>query len=88
MSTFAVFGMTIDVATAEARKKTSGTRKNLKVLGGVEPIPVAEWLELVRKRTEKIMGGLQCVSSRHCSTRRSTPSSLWSWPARLCAVVI
>ncbi|MEO8644600.1 hypothetical protein [Pseudomonas sp.] len=57
MSTFAVFGMTIDVATAEARKKTSGTRKNLKVLGGVEPIPEAEWLELVRKRTEKIMGG-------------------------------
>lgn len=57
MSTFAVLGMTIDVATAEARKKTSGTRKNLKVLGGVEPIPEAEWLELVRKRTEKIMGG-------------------------------
>jgi hypothetical protein len=35
MSTFAVFGMTIDVATAEARKKTSGTRKNLKAPGGV-----------------------------------------------------
>lgn len=57
MSTFAVFGMTIDVATAEARKKTSGTRKNLKAPGGVEPIPEPEWLELVRKRAEKIMGG-------------------------------
>ena len=57
MSTFAVFGMTIDVAAAEARKKTSGTRKNLEAPGGVEPIPEAEWLELVAKRTEKIMGG-------------------------------
>lgn len=57
MSTFAVFGMTLDVATTEARKKTSGTRKNLKVLGGVEPIPEAEWLEMVRKRVEKIMRG-------------------------------
>ncbi|VVP62169.1 hypothetical protein PS870_06536 [Pseudomonas fluorescens] len=57
MSTFAVFGMTLDVATTEARKKTSGTRKNLMVLGGVEPIPEAEWLEMVRKRAEKIMGG-------------------------------
>jgi hypothetical protein len=57
MSTFAVFGMTLDVAITEARKKTSGTRKNLKVLGGVEPIPEAEWLEMVRKRAEKIMGG-------------------------------
>ena len=88
MSTFAVFGMTIDVATAEARKKTSGTRKNLKAPGGVEPIPEAEWLEMVRKRAEKIMGGLQCVSSRHCSTRRSTPTSSWSWLAELCAVAI
>ncbi|WP_395602394.1 hypothetical protein AB4P97_08190 [Pseudomonas sp. A1230] len=42
MSTFAVLGMTIDVATAEARKKTSGTRKNLKAPGGVEPIPEPE----------------------------------------------
>lgn len=57
MSTFAVFGMTIDVATAEARKRTSGTRKNLKAPGGVEPVPEAEWLEMVRKRAEKIMGG-------------------------------
>ncbi|WP_219274050.1 hypothetical protein [Pseudomonas sp. Xaverov 83] len=57
MSTFAVFGMTLDVAKTEARKKTAGTRKNPKAPGGVEPIPEAEWLELVAKRTEKIMGG-------------------------------
>ncbi|WP_416363970.1 hypothetical protein [Pseudomonas sp. NFX183] len=57
MSTFAVFGMTLDVAKTEARKKTAGTRKNAKAPGAVEPIPEAEWLELVAKRTEKIMGG-------------------------------
>lgn len=57
MSTFAVFGMTLDLANTEARKKTSGTRKNLKAPGGVEPIPEAEWLALVEKRVQKIMGG-------------------------------
>ncbi|UNK68333.1 hypothetical protein MNO08_09670 [Pseudomonas simiae] len=57
MSTFAVFGMALNVAKTEARKKTAGTRKNAKAPGGVEPIPEAEWLELVAKRTEKIMGG-------------------------------
>ncbi|WP_338578919.1 hypothetical protein [Pseudomonas sp. ML2-2023-6] len=30
MSTFAVFGMTRDVALAEAKKRTKGTRKNVK----------------------------------------------------------
>lgn len=57
MSTFAVFGMTLDLANTEARKKISGTRKNLKAPGGVEPIPEAEWLALVEKRAQKIMGG-------------------------------
>ncbi|NWB59110.1 hypothetical protein [Pseudomonas sp. F1002] len=57
MSTFAVFGMTLDVAKTEARKKTAGTRKNPKAPGGVEPIPEAEWLELVAKRAQKIWGG-------------------------------
>jgi len=49
--------MTLDVAKAEARKKVSGVRKNPKAPGGVEPIPEAEWLALVEKRIEKIMGG-------------------------------
>ena len=57
MSTFAVFGMTLDLAKTEARKKTSGTRKNLKAPGGVEPVPEAEWRTLVEKRAQKIMGG-------------------------------
>ena len=82
MSTFAVFGMTLDVAKTEARKKTAGTRKNPKAPGGVEPIPEAEWLELVAKRTEKIMGGVRSASSRRSSTLRSMPSSSLSWPAR------
>ena len=57
MSTFTVFGMTRDVALAEAKKRTKGTRKNVKAPGGVEPVPLAEWQELVEKKTEQIMGG-------------------------------
>lgn len=83
MSTFAVFGMTLDVATAEARKKIPATRKSAVPFGGMEPIPEAEWLELVRKRAEKIMGGVRFASSRHCSMPRSTPSNSLSWLERL-----
>ncbi|VVO21570.1 hypothetical protein [Pseudomonas fluorescens] len=57
MSTFAVFGMTRAVALAEAKKRTKGTRKNVKAPGGVEPIPLAEWLDRVEKKTKQIMGG-------------------------------
>lgn len=57
MSTFAVFGMTRDVALTEAKKRTKGTRKNVKAPGGIEPIPLSEWLELVEKKAEQIMGG-------------------------------
>ncbi|KWU51950.1 hypothetical protein [Pseudomonas palleroniana] len=81
MSTFAVFGMTLDVAKTEARKKTADTRKNAKAPGGVEPIPEAEWLELVAKRTEKIMG-IRSASSHRSSMPLSTPNSSLSWPAR------
>ena len=68
MSTFAVFGMTRDVALAEAKKRTKGTRKNVKAPGGVEPVPLAEWLELVEKKTEQIMGvyGSPAFSSSRC----------------------
>ena len=82
MSTFAVFGMTRDVALAEAKKRTKGTRKNVEAPGGVEPIPLAEWMELVEKKTEQIMGGVRFASSRRCSMPRNTPSSSLSWPAR------
>ena len=81
MSTFAVFGMTRDVAQAEAKKRTKGTRKNVKAPGGVEPVPLAEWLELVEKKTEQIMGGgIRFASSLRCSMPRSTPSNSLSWP--------
>ena len=64
MSTFSVFGMIRDVALAEAKKLTKGTRKNVKAPGGVEPIPLAEWMELVEKKTEQIMGGTTRQLSR------------------------
>lgn len=57
MSTFAVFGITRDIALAEAKKGTKDIRKNVKAPGGVGPIPLAEWMELVEKKTEQIMGG-------------------------------
>lgn len=74
MSTFAVFGMTRDVALAEAKKRTKGTRKNVKAPGGVEPIPLAEWMELVEKKTEQIMG-VRLANCRLYSMLRSTPNS-------------
>ena len=82
MSTFAVFGMTRDVALAEAKKRTKGTRKNVKAPGGVEPIPLAEWMELVEKKTEQIMGGVRLASSHRCLMRLSTLNSSLIWPAK------
>lgn len=58
MSTFAVFGMTRAIAIAEARKKTPTTRAD-KSRGGVEPIPMNEWLAMVEAAAEKIMQGTQ-----------------------------
>ncbi len=49
--------MTRDVALAEAKKRTKGTRKGVKTPDGVEPIPLTEWLEHAEKKTEQIMGG-------------------------------
>lgn len=58
MSTFAVFGMTRDVALAEAKKKTP----TLMAKGGVAvPIPMQEWLEMVDARATKIMSGTKVV---------------------------
>ena len=82
MSTFAVFGVTRDVALTEAKKRTRGIRKNVKAPGGVEPIPLAEWLELVEKKTEQIMGGVRFASSLRCSMPCSMPSNSLSWLAR------
>ncbi|RON05189.1 hypothetical protein [Pseudomonas brassicacearum] len=49
--------MTRAVALAEAKKRTKGTRKNLQAPGGVEQIPLVEWLAMVERKTEQIMGG-------------------------------
>lgn len=88
MSTFAVFGMTRPVAFAEAKKRIKGTRKNLQAPGGVEQIPLAEWLVLVERKTEQIMGGVRFASSLRYLMRLSTPSSSLNWPARRCNVAI
>lgn len=74
--------MTRDVALAEAKKRTKGTRKNVKAPGGVEPIPLAEWMELVEKKTEQIMGGVRRANCRRYSMRRSTQSSSLILPAK------
>lgn len=57
MSTFAVFGMTADVALAEARKTAKTTKPSGKV--GCPPVDMtlAEWNEEVQKQAEKIMQG-------------------------------
>ncbi|WP_156886740.1 hypothetical protein [Pseudomonas frederiksbergensis] len=86
MSTFAVFGMTRPVAFAEAKKRIKGTRKNLQAPGGVEQIPLAEWLVLVEKKTEQIMGVVRFASYPSCLMRLSTPSSSSNWPARRSSV--
>lgn len=82
MSTFAVFGMTRPVAFAEAKKRVKGTRKNLQAPGSIEQIPLAEWLVMVEKKTEQIMGGVRFASYHRCSTRHSTRSSSSSWLAK------
>ena len=57
MSTFTAPEITRDVAVAETKKRTKGTRNNVKAPGGVEPIPMTEWMEFVKKKTEQIMRG-------------------------------
>ncbi|WP_327440243.1 hypothetical protein [Pseudomonas donghuensis] len=57
MSTFAVFGMTADVALAEARKITKTTRPSGKA--GCPPLELtqAEWNLAVEQQAAKIMAG-------------------------------
>ncbi|MDN7143801.1 hypothetical protein KC131_24445 [Pseudomonas sp. JQ170] len=57
MSTFAVFGMTADVALAEARKITKTTRPSDKA--GCPPLELtlAEWEEAVQQCAAAIMAG-------------------------------
>lgn len=53
MSTFAVFGMTRDVALAEARKKVSTTRRDDS--GQRLQLAPQEWQQACKERADKIM---------------------------------
>ncbi|MHA6195566.1 hypothetical protein ACX3YG_14470 [Pseudomonas wadenswilerensis] len=55
MSTFAVFGMTADVALAEARKTTKTTRPNPKPNAPPLELSVGDWNLAVQERADKIM---------------------------------
>lgn len=59
MSTFAVFGMTLDVAMAEARKTVKTTRPDPKRPGHKIELSVEDWLIKVTQKAEQIMGGGQ-----------------------------
>ncbi len=59
MSTFAVFGMTRDVALVEAKKTTKTTRPDPKRNGQTIELTVAEWLYKVGIKADQIMGGGQ-----------------------------
>ena len=56
MSTFAVFGMTRDVALAEAKKRVK-TSKPGKPGGASIQLTPAQWEEAVAKYVEKLMSG-------------------------------
>ena len=82
MSTFAVFGMTRDVALAEAKKRTKGTRKNLTAPGGVEPLPLLSGLNWLKRKLSRLWEGGRFDSFHRYLMLRSTPSSSLSWLAR------
>ena len=83
MSTFAVLGMTRDVALAEAKKRTKGTRKNLTAPGGVEPIPLLSGLNWLKRKLSRLWEGGRFDSFHRYLMLRSTPSSSLSWLAIL-----
>ncbi len=57
MSTFAVFGMTRDVAMADAKKTVKTTRPDPKKNGQTIELTVDEWLHKVGVRADQIMAG-------------------------------
>lgn len=54
MSTFAVFGMTRDLALDDARKTVKTSRRTPL---GEQPIPMTEWLALCEKTADQVMAG-------------------------------
>lgn len=75
MSTFAVFGMTLDVAVAEARKTVKTTRPDPKRPGLKIELSVDEWLLKVTHKAEQIMGGSGSSNLARSSTLRSMQST-------------
>ncbi|APC18137.1 hypothetical protein BLL42_21295 [Pseudomonas frederiksbergensis] len=57
MSTFAVFGMTRDVAMTEAKRTVKTTRPDPKNIGQYIELSVDDWLYKVGQRADQIMGG-------------------------------
>ena len=83
MSTFAVFGMTRDFATAEAKKKTPATRVNKSVPGGIEYLTDAEWLAGVDRAASRMMEGAKVKQLSPLFDAPSLPSSSFRWLASL-----
>ncbi|WP_426427736.1 hypothetical protein [Pseudomonas palmensis] len=65
MSTFAVFGMTADVALAEARKITKTTRPSGKAGAPPLQLTLAEWNEAVEQRAAAIMASEKVKQLSH-----------------------
>lgn len=65
MSTFAVFGMTADVALAEARKITKTTRPSGKASAPPLELTLAEWNEAVEQQAAKIMASEKVKQLSH-----------------------
>lgn len=89
MSTFAVFGMTRDVAMAEAKKRVK-TSKPGKPGGPSIQLTPAQWEEAVAKYVEKLMSGEKVKQLSNMFDAPSTPNSSSTWPsapeiAEICA---
>lgn len=65
MSTFAVFGMTADVALAEAREITKTTRPSGKAGAPPLQLTLAEWNEAVEQRAAAIMASEKVKQLSH-----------------------
>ncbi|WP_258035826.1 hypothetical protein [Pseudomonas putida] len=80
MSTFAVFGMTRDVALAEAKKRVK-TSKPGKPGGPSIQLTPAQWEEAVAKYVDKLMSGEKVKQLSNMFDAPSTPSSSSTWPS-------
>ena len=80
MSTVAVFGMTRDVALAEAKKRVK-TSKPGKPGGASIQLTPAQWEEAVAKYVDKLMSGEKVKQLSNMFDAPSTPNSSSTWPS-------